>query len=173
MHDLGYLLHILHNKKVRPIIWLSREGIEEALLQGTISVTLPDGKQRLFNVDKCNDIPYDRSIKDKHAQKRYWYFKEVAGFYGFKGKVESVPGISLAGDVYNLGLGKLIALKSTNKETHKPELRLGILSDTGGAFENNLYQLDCFTGLFNTRDEFNAHIKNLPMFAQAYILIKK
>ena len=164
---------ILHNKKVRPLIWLSREGIEEALLQGTISVTLPDGKQRLFNVDKCNDIPYDRSIKDKYAQKRYWYFKEVDSFYGFKGKVESVPGISLAGDVYNLGLGKLIALKSINKETDKPELRLGILSDTGGAFENNLYQLDCFTGLFNTRAEFDNHIKDLPMFAQAYILIKK
>lgn len=164
---------VLSNKRVQPLVWVTREGLEEALFQGSISVSMPDGKQRLFNVDKCNEIPFDHKITDKYAQKRYWYFKEIDGCLGYKDKIECVPGVTLAGDVYNLGLGKLIALKSINKETQKPELRLGILSDTGGAFENNLYQLDCFTGLFNTREEFTAHIKNLPMFAQAFILIKK
>lgn len=164
---------VLLNKKVRPLVWLSRQGLEEALQQGTVIVVMPDGSERTFNVDKCNDIPYDHALENRELQKRYWYFKATEGHAGYNGKIDSIPDVTLAGDVYNLGLGKIVALKYTNKQTELPELKLGVLSDTGGAFKNNLHQLDCFTGIFSSPEEFKAHIKNLPMSAQAYILIKK
>ena len=50
----------------------------------------------------------------------------------------------MAGDIYNLGLGKLVALE----DPKSGELRLVVLGDTGGAFQPNLFQLDDFAGAF-------------------------
>jgi len=164
----------LDHKKVKPLVWLTRNGLEEALMQGTIAVIMPNKKVGLFNVHKNNDIAYDRSLKDKKKQKRYWYFKETNGVlgYGDNDKIQIQPNVTFAGDVHTLGLGKLIAISYKNPLTQQKELRLGILADTGGAFEDNLYQLDFFTGTFPSRQAFNAAIKKLPESAEAYFLIK-
>ena len=47
-----------HRESVKPLVWLSRNDLEEALMQGTISVTMPSGQKKVFNVDKNNGIPY-------------------------------------------------------------------------------------------------------------------
>jgi hypothetical protein len=55
----------------------------------------------------------------------------------------------------------------------KQEMRIGLLSDTGGAFTPNLSQLDYYAGVFNTRAQFNREVRTLPAFAEAYFFIKK
>jgi hypothetical protein len=44
------------------------------------------------------------------------------------------------------------------------------VADTGGAFIKNLYQLDLFAGIFNSRSELSAYLKHLPVQTDAYIL---
>ncbi len=162
---------------MEPLVWLTREGLEEAIMQGTTIVETPDGKERIFNVYKSNDIPYIKQIKDKYLQKRYWYFKEVKGFqgygYDFNSRIQIIPEVTFAGDVRKIGIGTLIALSYINPVTKQQEMRLGIVADYGGAFDNNLYQLDYFVGAFNNRNDFQQYIKQLPEVTNAYILIKK
>ena len=55
----------------------------------------------------------------------------------------------------------------------RSQLQLGVIADTGGAFLPNLHQLDFLAGVFGDRDEFYAATRNLPEYAQAYILIRK
>lgn len=164
-------------KDVKPLAWVSRDGLEDALMQGTVMVTLPHGIYKFFNVDKNNGIAYDKNITDMKQQKRYWFFKEVSCCGGddhaTKKKLELRREVVFAGDIYNIGIGKVIALLYRNKITQQPEIRLGILADTGGAFVNNLYQLDLFSGIFNNRTEWRKLTTNLPCYAHAYILRKK
>jgi len=152
-----------------PLVWLTRRGVFEAMMQGTIEVTLPDGSAGLFNVSRPNDMPYDPAIRDPTQQKRYWYFAQVDGVMGWgpapPDKVRLQPHVSVAGDVYNLGLGKLLALRSNG------ELRLVVLSDTGGAFQPNLFQLDFFVGGYPSRASFIEGTKALPSTVEAGIMI--
>jgi hypothetical protein len=48
-----------------------------------------------------------------------------------------------------------------------------VIADTGGAFVNNLYQLDLFAGLFDSRKKFTSYLQTQPSCAQAYILVAK
>ena len=129
-----------------PLVWLTHAQHEQALLQGTISVTLPDHTRHLYNVDRNNGMPYDRSLRDTTMQRRYWYFKEVPAVGGWgeapTPKIRLEPFVAVAGDVYNVGLGALLLLKSADG------LRLTVLADTGGAFQPNLHQLDLYIGVF-------------------------
>lgn len=163
----------LEKHGVKPLVWVSRQALEDALMQGTLKVHMPDGVSRMFNVHRNNGIPYDRRIKDPYQQRRYWYFKEVAGIQGY-GKDEKIiiqPTVTVAGDVYNLGLGKLVALTWSHQgQTH---MRLAILADTGGAFIPNLYQLDYLSGVFPDRESFRKGVAHLPEYAQAALLILK
>ncbi len=163
----------LKDKGVKPLVWLTRQGLEDALLQGSILVTMPDGRKRMFNVHRNNGIAYDRTIKEPRLQRRYWYFKEVAGIlgYGQDDKIIVQPGVTFAGDVFNLGLGKLIAIKYNLQG--KPMMRLGVLADTGGAFVPNLYQLDYLAGVYPDRASFNKAVAVLPEFAETFVLIAK
>jgi membrane-bound lytic murein transglycosylase len=170
----GILEKYENSKKVKPLVWLSRDGLEEAIMQGSAFVRMPDGKTRLFNVDKNNGFSYDKKIKDAKDQKRYWYFREIS-----KKDIKTKKGIHInhggcifAGDLYNIGLGKIIALRYQNPLTKKDEIRLGVLADSGGALTNNLYQLDLFAGIFKNRIQFHDWIKQLPNAVEAYILIK-
>lgn len=43
--------------KVEPLAYLSRQGLEEALMEGTILINFPDGTSGYFNVDRSNEIP--------------------------------------------------------------------------------------------------------------------
>jgi membrane-bound lytic murein transglycosylase len=138
--------------RARPLVWLSHENHEQAILQGTIAVQTATGR-RLFNVDRDNGIPYDRRVKATKEQRRYWYFRETDAVrgYGASGstKISLQPNVSVAGDVDNLGLGTLLALEAADG------LRLVIVSDTGGAFQPNLHQLDLYTGVYPDRPSFD------------------
>lgn len=152
-----------------PLVWLTRRGVFEAMMQGTIEVELPDGHTALYNVARPNEMPYDPTIRDPAKQNRYWYFAEVDGVMGWgpapPHKVRLQPMAAVAGDVYNLGLGKLIALQSDG------ELRLVVLSDTGGAFQPNLFQLDIFVGSYPSREAFSAGTRHLPSTVAAGVLV--
>jgi hypothetical protein len=160
--------------KVEPLAYLTREGLEEALMQGTILINFTDGSKGLFNVDRNNEMPYLRGVKAT-AQKRYWYFRQVDAIkgYGYKidAKISIKPGVTFAGDVLNIGLGRVIVLEHT--KGGRKQLQLGVLSDTGGAFLPNLHQLDFLAGVFQSRKDFDQHIRQLPEYATAYILVKK
>ena len=146
-------------------------------MQGTISVTMPSGSKKVFNVDRNNGIPYDKTLKDRMAQKRYWYFRELTGIMGYEAqpgnKVPILPEVAFAGDVEHLGLGTLIAVRYEHPKTGAKEVRIGVLADTGGAFAANLYQLDYFAGTFPNRDKFNEFARGLPPYVEAFILVKK
>ena len=81
--------------------------------------------------------------------------------------------VVLAGDVYNIGIGKLILLQYQNLKTRKQELRLGILADTGAAFKNNLYQLDSFVGMVSSDEQLHHQTNHMLDTVNAYILYKK
>ena len=160
--------------KVKPIVYMTREGLEEALMQGTILVDLGGGSSAYFNVDRSNGIPFKKGLA-RRSQRRYWYFREVKDIkgYGYKidEKISIKSGVTFAGDVLNVGLGRMIVIEyMKNGRRH---LRMGVMADTGGAFLPNLYQLDFLAGIFKSQSSFQRHIRQLPTYAQAYILVKK
>lgn len=160
--------------KVEPLAYLTREGLEEALMEGTILINFPDGSQAFFNVDRNNEMPYVRGVAPR-SQKRYWYFRQVNAIkgYGYKidAKISIPPGVTFAGDVLNIGLGKVIVLEYT--KGGRKHLKMGIIADTGGAFLPNLHQLDFLAGIFKNKNDFGQYIRQLPEYATAYILVKK
>ncbi|MFN6571788.1 hypothetical protein [Dendronalium sp. ChiSLP03b] len=160
--------------KVQPLAYLTRDGLEEALMEGTVLINFTDGSQAFFNVDRNNGMSYVRGLKAT-AQKRYWYFKQVDAIkgYGYKidAKISIKPGVTFAGDVLNIGLGKVIVIEHT--QSGRKRLQMGVIADTGGAFLPNLYQLDFLAGIFQNKKDFQQHIRHLPEYATAYVLVKK
>ena len=160
--------------RAEPLAYLTRAGFEDALLQGTILINFTDGTSDFFNVDRNNGIAYIPGTS-AYRQGRYWYFRAVVGIKGyghqFESKISIKPGVTFAGDVLNLGLGKIVALQHSTGG--RSQLQLGVVADTGGAFLPNLHQLDFLAGVFGDRDEFYAATRNLPESAQAYVLIRK
>jgi hypothetical protein len=152
-----------------PLIWVTRDGLEESLMEGSICVELPNGEKRYFNVDRNNGISYDPRIRSPRDQKRYWYFGRVAQPRGYGMDIQSqmpiFPDAAVAGDVYNLGLGKLMGISYIGKDGNR-KIRLVILADTGGAFSPNLDQLDYYCGVIQTGNDFREH----PEFVRVYIL---
>jgi membrane-bound lytic murein transglycosylase len=160
---------------VEPLAYLDREGLESALMEGTILIKFTDGTSAYFNVDRNNNIPYVKGL-DPREQKRYWYFRSVSTIKGYgqtiETKISLKPGVTFAGDVLNIGLGKIVVTESrTNSD--KPELRMGIIADTGGAFLPNLHQLDYLAGVFDSKTDFGTYIRKLPEYTKAYILVKR
>ena len=165
----------LEKKPLRapPLVWLSRDDLEGALLQGTAVV--PQGKgYRYFNVHRSNGIPYDRLLKPEQQQ-RYWYFKQVQSVLGYGKdadyKIPIAPEVTVAGDIVNLGLGKLILL-ATN-EGGKTFYRLTILADTGGAFANNQFQLDWLSGYYRDWDHYFQANKHRNDYSTVWLMLKK
>jgi hypothetical protein len=160
--------------KVEPLAYLTREGLESALMQGTILINFTDGTQSFFNVDRNNGISYVKGLNPK-SQKRYWYFRKVDGIkgYGYKidAKISIKPGVTFAGDVLNIGLGRVIVMEYN--QGGQKRLRMGVIADTGGAFLPNLHQLDYLAGIFKDNQEFRRYIRQLPEYATPYILVKK
>ncbi len=159
--------------KVEPLVYLDREGLESALMEGTVSIEFKDGTSKLFNVDRHNDIAFRPGVAATEQQ-RYWYFKPVDEIKGYgrsiSSKISVKPGVTFAGDVLNIGLGRMVITEDTRKG--KPNLRMGIIADTGGAFLPNLHQLDFLAGVFNTKDQFITYTRKLPEYTKAYILVK-
>ena len=160
--------------KVKPIAYLTRNGLEAALMQGTVLVNFTDGTKEFLNVDRNNEMSYIRGLKAT-AQKRYWYFKEVDAIkgYGYKidAKISIKPGVTFAGDVLNIGLGRIIVIE--DNQSGQKRLKMGVIADTGGAFLPNLYQLDFLAGTFASENNFQQYIQKLPEYTNAYILVKK
>ncbi|MDZ8031755.1 hypothetical protein [Nostoc sp. DedSLP04] len=160
--------------KVNTLAYLTRNGLEEAIMEGTILINFTDGYKAFFNVDRNNGMAYIRGLKAT-AQKRYWYFREVDAIkgYGYKidAKISIKPGVTFAGDVLNIGLGKVIVIEHT--QGGRKHLQMGVIADTGGAFLPNLYQLDFLAGIFKNKKEFGQNISQLPEYATAYFLVKK
>ena len=157
--------------KVKTLAYMTRQGFEDALMQGTAFVDFGDGSATYFNVDKNNGIAFVAGV-DPWQQQRYWYFKEVNKLngYGYESaaKIPIEPGVTFAGDVMNIGLGKLVAIEAGDQT-----LKFGLIADTGGAFLPNLGQLDYFAGVFPTREAYQQSVSKMPGYAQAYLLIKK
>ncbi|MEH2286902.1 hypothetical protein [Nostoc sp.] len=160
--------------KVTTLAYLTRNGLEEAIMEGTILINFTDGYKAFFNVDRNNGIAYIRGLKAT-AQKRYWYFREVDAIkgYGYKidAKISIKPGVTFAGDVLNIGLGKVIVIE--HNQGGRKHLQMGVIADTGGAFLPNLYQLDFLAGIFKNKKEFGQNVSQLPDYATAYFLVKK
>ena len=159
---------------VEPLAYLDREGLESALMEGTILIKFTDGTSRFFNVDRNNNIPFVKGLNPTE-QKRYWYFKPVTAIKGYgqtiETKISLKPGVTFAGDVLNIGLGRIVVRE--NAIDGKPQLHMGIIADTGGAFLPNLHQLDFLAGIFDSKDDFNAYTRKLPEYTKAYILVKR
>jgi hypothetical protein len=159
---------------VEPLAYLDREGLESALMEGTVLIKFTDGTSAFFNVDRNNNMPYVKGLTPTE-QKRYWYFKPVTAIKGFgqtiETKISLKPGVSFAGDVLNIGLGRIVVTE--NSIDGQPQLHLGIIADTGGAFLPNLHQLDYLAGVFDSKADFAAYTRKLPEYTKAYILIKR
>jgi hypothetical protein len=159
---------------VEPLAYLDREGLESALMEGTVLIKFNDGKSAFFNVDRHNNIPYIKGL-NPIEQKRYWYFKPVTAIKGFgqtiETKISLKPGVTFAGDVLNIGLGRIVVTE--HSIDGKPQLQMGIIADTGGAFLPNLHQLDFLAGVFDSKEDFNAYTRKLPEYTKAYILVKR
>lgn len=158
----------------QPLVYLTRDAVEDALMEGTTVIKFADGSREIFNVDRSNEIPYVKGL-DKSKQKRYWYFKQVKDIkgYGYKmeAKIPIEPGVTFAGDVLNIGLGKILVIEDTKGK--KKQLRLGVIADTGGAFLPNLHQIDFLAGIFDNQQKFQEYSKQLPEYTNAYFLVKK
>mgnify|MGYP000713139244 CR=1 FL=1 len=154
-------------------MWLSEEALHDVLLQGT-GVAEISGEKRFFNVHRNNGIAYDYTL-GKREQPRYWYFAEVAGVLGYgtdiSNKIPLKANVAFAGNVKELGLGKLFLVNYQSGQG--AAIQLGVLADQGGAFDNNLFQLDLLRGsYFGWNDYYQAN-KHLPDYAHAWLLLKK
>ena len=157
----------------KPLVWISEEALHDVLLQGT-GVLEVDGDIRYFNVHRNNGIAYDYAI-GKREQARYWYFAEVKGILGYgdeiNEKIAIMPQVTFAGNVKQLGLGKLFMVNyQINDNAYS---RLGVLADQGGAFDNNLFQLDMLVDSYRGWRDYHQANKDLPDYAKAWLLLKK
>jgi hypothetical protein len=161
----------------QPLAWLTRKGLEEALLNGALRVRFANGEQKLYNVNRSNEIPYDPTIQNPYNQRRYWYFESIRYPQGYGRDARShltiYPGAALAGDVFNLGLGQLMGIALKEPGNIRPKIHLSILADTGGIFTPNLFQIDFYVGVVGSRAEFNYYAGQIPDYAKVFFLIKK
>ncbi|WP_255554733.1 hypothetical protein [Moritella sp. 24] len=170
------LTGVLDKKSLaEPMVWLSRYDLEDSLMQGTVKVDITSEDSRditsqFFNVHRNNGIGYKRNL-NKEDQGRYWYFKKTDSVMGYgkdaNYKIPVYPFVTVAGDLAHLGLGKLIMLSSNG------ESRLTVLADTGGAFEDNQYQLDYLGGYFKNWDDYINTYRTFPDYFEARILLLK
>lgn len=170
----GALLPNTQSKKLAsPLVWISEESLHDVLLQGT-GVLNVDGEIRYFNVHRNNGIAYDYSL-GKREQDRYWYFAEVPSVMGYGDEIQKkIPiraHVTFAGNVRQLGLGKLFMV--SYKVDNKRISRLGVLADQGGAFDDNLFQLDLLVDSYRGWEDYHQANNHLPDYAQAWMVLLK
>lgn len=166
----------LANRNVPALAYLKRDDLEAALMQGTLVADFsPAHPVQIFNVHRCNNIPYNRS-QNPYQQERYWYFKAVDGIKGYGKdaghKITVNSEVTFAADLEQLGLGKLLMVQYP-AQSGKLITRAGILADTGGAFQNNLYQVDFLTGSYAGKEDFYQANHHLPDYVAAYFMVLK
>ena len=167
----------LANKNVPVLAYVNREDLEAALMQGTIVADfgISGRPVQIFNVHRNNNIPYDKT-QNPYQQERYWYFKPVDGVKGYgkdaEHKITINSEVTFAADIEAFGLGKLLMVQYPDKSGNMVT-RAGIFADTGGAFENNLYQVDFLTGSYAGKDAFYQANHHLPNYVTAYFMVLK
>lgn len=163
-----------YQKLVKPLVWVTRNDLEKTLMEGHALVTMPNGKIHAFSTYIDNGIPYDRKTKNPKDQGKYWFFKEKTSEQAqkFYNQCVTRKDVMFAGDIASLGLGKVISIKERDPKTKNISMRLGVLADTGGAFRDNLGQLDQFVGVSAETATFNDYSLK-DSHAEAYVLYKK
>lgn len=165
----------LEAHKVPKLAYLSRDDLESALLQGTVVADFGANGTKIYNVHRNNNIAYDRT-KNPYLQERFWYFKQVDGIKGYgkdaEHKITVNPQVTFAADLTQLGLGKLLMIQYKDAKGTETT-RVGILADTGGAFADNLYQVDYLAGSYKGKEAFYKAAKNLPDYVDAYFMVLK
>ncbi|STX28588.1 Uncharacterised protein [Legionella beliardensis] len=164
----------LAKQNVPALAYLSRDDLETALMQGTVIADFGRYK-KFFNVHRNNNIAYN-PLKSPYEQERFWYFKEVNGLQGYgkdaEYKITIKPEVTFAADLKQFGLGKLMMVQYPNR-TGQIISRAGILADTGGAFENNLYQVDFLAGSYLSKESYLQATRNIPNYVAAYFMVLK
>lgn len=166
----------LDKRNIPVLAYVSRDDLESALMQGTIVADFGPGVgQKTLNVHRNNNIEYDR-LKPPYEQERYWYFKPVDGIKGYgkdsDHKITVNSGVTFAADLTQLGLGKLLMVQYPDK-SGTLITRAGILADTGGAFTDNLYQVDFLTGIYQGKKAYIQATRDLPDYVNAYFMVLK
>lgn len=166
----------LKHKHLPELAFLNREDLEMSLLQGSVVADFGANiGKKTFNVHRCNNIAYD-SRKSPYEQQRYWFFKEVDGIKGYgkdaNHKITVNPEVTFAADLEQFGLGKLLLIQYSNKQG-TTITRAGIMADTGGAFAQNLYQVDYLAGSYHGRQHFAKATQHVPDYVDAYLMILK
>lgn len=166
----------LENKNVPVLGYFNRDDLEAALLQGTVVADFGSALgKKIFNVHRCNNIAYDKQ-KGPYEQERYWYFKQVDGIKGYgkdaEHKITVDSTVTFAADLPNLGLGKLLLIQYKSSSGSLMS-QAGILADTGGAFANNLYQVDYLAGSYSGKINYLKATRHLPDYVQAYFMVLK
>jgi hypothetical protein len=166
----------LDKLSVPKLAYLSRDDLESSLLQGTVVADFGRGiGKKIFNVHRNNNIAYDRT-KNPYAQERYWYFKQVDGIKGYGKdadyKITVNPEVTFAADLTQFGLGKMLMIQYPDK-TGTLITKAGIFADTGGAFADNLYQVDFLAGSYPGKEAFYQATHNLPDYVDAYFMVLK
>lgn len=157
-----------------PLVWVGEDAFHDALLQGSAEVRLPDGRVTTYGVDVSNGIPYVPGRRGRD-QDRFWYFEALPeGPRGWTQpglpEIHLRAGATVAGDVYNLGLGRLLVLEHPDG-AGGTTLRLAVLADSGGAFQPNLHQLDWYGGAHPSHAALYAAWKDLPEQVRAWVLV--
>lgn len=164
----------LNGKAVSSLAYVNRDDLESALMQGTLVADFGDERTTL-NVHRNNNIEYDR-LKAPYAQERYWYFKAVDGIKGYgrdaDHKITVNTGVTFAADLAQLGLGKLLMVQYPNA-AGEMTTHAGILADTGGAFVDNLYQVDFLSGVYRGKNAYRQATRALPDYVYAYFMVVK
>ena len=166
----------LNQLAVPKLAYLSRDDLETALMQGTVIADFgpPVGK-KTFNVHRVNNIAYDRT-KNPYQQERFWYFKQVDGIKGYgkdaDHKITVNPEVTFAADLTQFGLGKMLLIQYRDKSGEMIN-RAGIFADTGGAFADNLYQVDYLAGSYYGKAAYLKATQALPDYVAAYFMVLK
>lgn len=164
---------LLTESLAEPLVWLSEEALHDVLLQGTGVLQIGDDIA-YYNVHRNNGIAYDYAI-GKRDQARYWYFAKVPSVMGYGETIDSKiaiePQVTFAGNVAQLGLGKLFMVSFD--DNNKPTARLGVLADQGGAFDNNLFQLDLLVDSYRGWSDYYQANKGKSDYADAWLMLVK
>jgi hypothetical protein len=166
----------LANKNVPVLAYLNRDDLEAALMQGTLIADFEDHNRiKIFNVHRNNNRPYDKA-KNPYTQERYWYFKAVDGIKGYgkdaEDKITVNSEVTFAADLEQFGLGKVLMVQYPD-QAGRMVTRAGIFADTGGAFQNNLYQVDYLAGNYAGSKAFYQANHDLPNYVIAYFMLLK
>lgn len=166
----------LRNHHIPVLAYVSRDDLESALMQGTLVADFGEKiGTKTFNVHRNNNINYDR-MKPPYEQERYWYFKQVDGIKGYgldsDHKITVNTEVTFAADLVQFGLGKLLMVQYPDK-SGALITRAGIFADTGGAFTDNLYQVDFLAGTYRGKDGYIKATRHLPDYVNAYFMVLK